>query len=731
MLASVGLPYATTQLAIGNGFSAIIACQTYIQSRLTHSRTREPSERKKEALKSSGLVSGEFLPADACNLFSSVVSSTRGEVSYVSAPTFFENRYGFPESQLVLGGLGTLGMRHHSLQARPYRWQPIRCLSFYSEKVIMSLEALANEKPDNAEIQAEYLNTVVEEDPEYVIRRYESGKYASNSDCHFVYIKAKKSFEEGNSSRRKQRQRSFPWSGSKRKQFDTEASSSVGVGSESNPVHVIRQPNKGSFFKEQFWTTLRFLIGLVLVLSLIEGQLQMRMTSNQKPILPDMSEKKVRFEDVQGVDEAKEELKEIVEFLRSPEKFTKLGGKLPKGILLIGSPGTGKTLLARAVAGEAGVPFFFCSGSEFDEMFVGVGAARVRNLFHAAKENSPCIVFVDELDAIGGTRVASDHQPYSRMTLNQLLVELDGFEENSGVVVIAATNFPEILDKALLRPGRFDSKISIVMPDVRARHQILIVHTKQVPLAKDVNLEIVARGTPGFSGADIANLINQAAIHSSTKGSLEVTMESLEWAKDKIIMGPERKSAVIEEQNRKMVAYHEAGHALVAMLTPGAMPVHKATIMPRGQALGMVSQLPEKDELSWSKKQLLARIDVSMGGRAAEELVFGEENITSGAVSDFEQATTIAENMVLRFGMSEKVGHVLHKDLGKASPEMQNLLNLEIKRFLEESYQRAIGILKKHQTQHRRLAEALLHYETLSSDEIKRIVDGKSLQRKL
>ncbi|XP_065839105.1 uncharacterized protein [Oscarella lobularis] len=650
-----------------------------------------------------------------------------------------------PSSKRQSSGYGFSGSTLFSVLRPGASTGQIRRLQMYSRKLLEDLERLANENPKNSQIQAEYLKTVVDEDPSYVIRRYESGKYAKDAESQFIYIKAKKLVEQEAAEPKKDEFQTFwsPLSSSssfraetRRKQPDFESggdagSSFTGMGSESQPLHVIKQPNKGSFYKEQLWTTLRFLIGLLLILSLIEGQLQMRMTNNQKPVLPDTSEKKVKFEDVQGVDEAKDELKEIVEFLRSPEKFSRLGGKLPKGVLLIGPPGTGKTMLARAVAGEAGVPFFFCSGSEFDEMFVGVGAARVRNLFNSAKDNSPCIVFIDELDAIGGSRIASDHQPYSRMTLNQLLVELDGFEENSGVVVIGATNFPEVLDKALVRPGRFDSKISIAMPDIRARHKILKVHTKEVPLGKDVDLEVVARGTIGFSGADIANLINQAAIHSSSQGSQSVTMESLEWAKDKIIMGPERKSAVIAEENRRLVAYHEAGHALVAVLTPGAMPVHKATIMPRGQALGMVSQLPEKDELSWSKKQLLARIDVTMGGRAAEELVFGPENITSGASSDFEQATNIAENMVLRFGMSDKVGPVVHRDASKASPEIQNAVDSEVKRLIEESYARATRILKEHSHKHKRLAEALLKYETLTAEEIRLVLDGKSLKRKL
>ncbi|EDV20952.1 uncharacterized protein TRIADDRAFT_31113 [Trichoplax adhaerens] len=500
---------------------------------------------------------------------------------------------------------------------------------------------------------------------------------------------------------------------------------------ESNINYLYSYLTLGTFFKEQVWNTIRFLIGMVLILSLIEAQLQMKISfslvSKQKEIMPDMSEKKYRFTDVQGVDEAKQELQDIVDFLKDPEKYKRLGGRLPTGILLIGPPGTGKTLLARAVAGEAGVPFFFCSGSEFDEMFVGVGAARVRNLFAAAKEHSPCIVFIDELDAIGGTRVTTDHQPFSRMTLNQLLVELDGFEKTDNIVIIGATNFPEVLDKALVRPGRFDSRISVPLPDVRGRREILKYYLGKVPTADNVDAAIIARGTVGFSGADLSNLVNQAAIKAALTSSSLVSMDHLEFAKDKIIMGPERKNATIEENNRRLVAFHESGHALVALYTRDALPVHKATIMPRGSALGMVTQLPEKDELSWSKKQLLARLDVCMGGRVAEELIFGDDSITSGAASDVQQATEIAKAMVAKYAMSEKAGLVHYHD--KNSPEAEAMIENEVRQLIKDAYERARNILKTHSTEHKRLAEALLRYETLNLEEIKTVIQGKSLKR--
>ncbi|XP_003391213.1 PREDICTED: ATP-dependent zinc metalloprotease YME1L1-like, partial [Amphimedon queenslandica] len=442
-----------------------------------------------------------------------------------------------------------------------------------------------------------------------------------------------------------------------------------------------------------------------------------------------MTDREYKFDDVQGIDEAKAEVQEMVEFLRNPSRFKKLGAKLPTGMLLIGPPGTGKTLLAKAIAGEADVPFFFASGSEFDEMFVGVGAARIRKLFEQARRSKPCVVFIDELDAVGGARITSAIHPYSRMTLNQLLVELDGYKELEGVVVIGATNFPESLDKALVRPGRFDIHIHIDMPDVKARHNILMVHSKKIKLGPDVSMEKLARGTIGFSGADLANLINQAALKASADGKTEVTEEDMEYAKDKILMGPEKKSAVIERENKEKTAYHEGGHAIVAMFTPGALPIHKATIVPRGPALGMVVMLPEKDQLSWTKKQLLASMDVAMGGRVAEEIMYGVENVTTGASSDFKKATDIARAMVTKYAMSDAVGPVFHQDKDKISSTTQKIIEDEIKRLLKESHDRAYQLLKTHATEHKRLAEGLLKYETLDLEEIKQVISGKPLSR--
>jgi cell division protease FtsH len=453
---------------------------------------------------------------------------------------------------------------------------------------------------------------------------------------------------------------------------------------------------------------------------------------------------RVTFDDVAGVEEAKEEVQEIVEFLRDPQKFQRLGGKIPRGALLVGPPGTGKTLLARAIAGEANVPFFSISGSDFVEMFVGVGASRVRDMFEQAKKNAPCIVFIDEIDAVGRHRGAGlgGGNDEREQTLNQLLVEMDGFEENEGVIIIAATNRPDVLDPALLRPGRFDRQVVVPNPDVLGRERILKVHMRRVPLAPDVEAKVIARGTPGFSGADLANLVNEAALLAARKNKKVVSMRDFEDAKDKVMMGPERRSMVMDEAEKRLTAYHEAGHALVGMHVPDTDPIHKATIIPRGRALGMVMQLPEKDKLSQTREQMHSRLAVMMGGRIAEELIFGYDKVTSGASSDISGATRLARAMVTRWGMSDKLGPLAYSDneeevfLGHSVTRTQNmseetsrLVDAEVRRFVEDAYGEAKRILTEHIADLHRLAQALLEYETLTGDEIRALLRGEAIER--
>uniref|UniRef100_A0A8D3AJU1 ATP-dependent zinc metalloprotease YME1L1 n=1 Tax=Scophthalmus maximus TaxID=52904 RepID=A0A8D3AJU1_SCOMX len=478
------------------------------------------------------------------------------------------------------------------------------------------------------------------------------------------------------------------------------------------------------------------LILLVLLLIGIYGisktpflSVRFRTTTGLDSAVDPVQMKNVTFEHVKGIEEAKNELQEVVEFLKNPQKFTALGGKLPKGVLLVGPPGTGKTLLARAVAGEADVPFYYASGSEFDEMFVGVGASRIRNLFREGKANAPCVIFIDELDSVGGKRIESPMHPYSRQTINQLLAEMDGFKPNEGVIIIGATNFPEALDNALIRPGRFDMQVTVPKPDVKGRTEILNWYLKKIKMDPGVKrASIIARGTVGFSGADLENLVNQAALKAAVDGKDMVTLKELEFAKDKILMGPERRSAEIDQKNKILTAYHESGHAIVAYYTKDAMPINKATIMPRGRSLGHVSMLPENDRWSETRSQLLAQIDVSMGGRVAEEMVFGQGDITTGASSDFDSATKIAKMMVTRFGMCEKLGVMTYTDLTKQSPETQAAVEHEVRVLLKESYERAKALLKSHAKEHKNLADALLMYETLDAKEIQLVLEGKTLE---
>jgi cell division protease FtsH len=455
-------------------------------------------------------------------------------------------------------------------------------------------------------------------------------------------------------------------------------------------------------------------------------------------------EGKVTFADVAGIDEAREELEEIVEFLKDPTRFARLGGKIPKGALLVGSPGTGKTLLARAIAGEAGVPFFTISGSDFVEMFVGVGASRVRDMFEQAKKSAPCIVFIDEIDAVGRHRGAGlgNGNDEREQTLNQLLVEMDGFDANEGIIIVAATNRPDVLDPALLRPGRFDRRVTVPLPDIEGRVKILEVHMKKVPLAPDVDARVIARGCPGMAGADLANLVNEAALMAARRGKRLVSMEQFELAKDRVIMGTEWKSLVMTDDEKRMTAYHEAGHALVRAHEPASDPIHKATIIPRGGALGMVVSMPERDNYSYHRDKMFADLATVMGGRVAEEVIFGYDKVSSGASGDIKQATKLARAMVTQWGMSDAIGPLELEEkqgetfLGYSQTQRHNmsnetalLIDKEIKRLVEDGLARAREVIKEHLDQLHAIAGALLEHETITGDEIKRIVAGEEIRR--
>ena len=510
-------------------------------------------------------------------------------------------------------------------------------------------------------------------------------------------------------------------------------------------IEATPQEQSGLFSALSLWLPFIILIGVwVFFMNRMQGGGKggaMGFGKSKAKLLNERSGR-VTFDDVAGIDEAKEELEEIVEFLRDPQKFSRLGGKIPKGALLVGPPGTGKTLLARAIAGEAGVPFFTISGSDFVEMFVGVGASRVRDMFDQAKKNAPCIVFIDEIDAVGRHRGAGygGGNDEREQTLNQLLVEMDGFEANEGVILLAATNRPDVLDPALLRPGRFDRQVQVPNPDIKGREKILHVHARKTPLGPDVDLRIIARGTPGFSGADLANLVNEAALTAARTGKRFLTMEDFENAKDRVMMGAERRSMVMTEDEKKLTAYHEAGHAVVGLNVPQHDPIHKATIIPRGRALGLVLSLPERDQLSVTKTKYKSQIAMAMGGRVAEELIFGPDNVTSGASSDIQQVSRIARAMVTQFGMSEKLGNIDYANrqdtyLGpqqgglSAGPDTQEVIDAEVRKLVDEGYETAKRILTEKSEDLKNLAEGLLEYETLTGSEITKVIAGEPLRR--
>nr|CAD1834148.1 unnamed protein product [Ananas comosus var. bracteatus] len=614
------------------------------------------------------------------------------------------------------------------------------------EKRLERLIAEADANPRDAAKQSALLSELNKHSPESVIRRFEQRSHAVDSKGVAEYLRAlvmTNAIAEYLPDEQSGKPSTLPNLLQELKQRasgnEDELFLNPGI-SEKHPLHVVMVDPKASSrstrFAQELLSTILFtvVVGLMWVMGAAAlqkyvGSLSGIGTSGvgsgatyspkelNKEIMPEKNVK--TFKDVKGCDDAKKELEEVVEYLKNPSKFTRLGGKLPKGILLTGAPGTGKTLLAKAIAGEAGVPFFYRAGSEFEEMFVGVGARRVRSLFQAAKKKAPCIIFIDEIDAVGSTR--KQWEGHTKKTLHQLLVEMDGFEQNEGIIVMAATNLPDILDPALTRPGRFDRHIVVPNPDVRGRQEILELYLQDKPMADDVDINAIARGTPGFNGADLANLVNIAAIKAAVEGVEKLTAAQLEFAKDRIIMGTERKTMYISEESRKLTAYHESGHAIVALNTDGAHPIHKATIMPRGSALGMVTQLPSQDETSVSKKQLLARLDVCMGGRVAEELIFGEDYVTTGASNDLHTATELAHYMVSTCGMSDAIGPVHVKE--RPGSEMQSRIDAEAFKLLREAYDRVKRLLKKHERALHALANALLEYETLNADEIKQILN--------
>lgn len=506
--------------------------------------------------------------------------------------------------------------------------------------------------------------------------------------------------------------------------------------------------------KESFWSILGSLLPIILLIIIaVSFMRQMQggaggrggalgFGKSRARLLTEKTER-VTFDDVAGIEEAKDDLHEVVDFLKDPHKYQRLGAKIPRGCLLVGPPGTGKTLLARAIAGEAKVPFFTISGSDFVEMFVGVGASRVRDMFEQGKKNAPCIIFIDEIDAVGRHRGAGHGggNDEREQTLNQLLVEMDGFDANESVIIVAATNRPDVLDPALLRPGRFDRQITVPNPDINGRTKILEVHLRKVPKAPDVNANIIARGTPGFSGADLANIVNEAALLAARIGKKVVSQRDLESAKDKVMMGSERKSMVMSDDEKKMTAYHEGGHALVSLYFPASDPIHKATIIPRGRALGMVMRLPEADKLSYLREKMVADLAVSMGGRVAEELIFGYDKVSSGASSDIKYASKLARAMVTEWGMSDKIGPLFYGAdqqetfLGYSAPsrlsseQMANIIDDEVKRIVEEAHENARKILTEHLDELHNIAQSLLEFETLTGDEIRGLLKGEAVRR--
>ncbi|ODV86835.1 hypothetical protein CANARDRAFT_195792 [[Candida] arabinofermentans NRRL YB-2248] len=601
---------------------------------------------------------------------------------------------------------------------------------------LASQEQAANRELGNPAAQAAFYRSLLNANyPHILVSRYETPGIATSKECALLYIDAL--VKMGENQKAQQVASSLGLSTpvgafGNGNNVGVGNGGGIGNGSRAEPIHVILTESSRTAIAKwaKYFVTMGLLsYGVYVAFNyLVEnGSIIKGPNSEDKTI--EASNSNVKFSDVCGVDEARGELEEIVEFLKDPSKFTGLGGELPKGVLLTGPPGTGKTLLARATAGEAGVPFFFMSGSEFDEVYVGVGAKRVRELFTKARARAPAIIFIDELDAIGGKRKSKD-QAWAKQTLNQLLVELDGFSQTEGIIIIGATNFPDSLDKALTRPGRFDKIVNVDLPDVRGRVDILKHHMKNIAMAKDVDPSVIARTTTGMSGAALKNLVNQAAIYASHQNALSVNMSHLEWAKDKVLMGGERKTMVMTQETRRNTAYHEAGHAIAAMFTEGATPLYKATILPRGRALGITFQLPEMDKYDTTKTELFATLDVCMGGKIAEEMLYGPNNVTSGCSSDLTSATRTARAMVTAYGMSDLIGPVKLSDQWESwSPKLRDMADQETRKMLLESEERTRKLLHEKRVELKRLAEGLLEYETLTKEEMETVVKGESINK--
>ncbi|KAK4101096.1 ATP-dependent metallopeptidase Hfl [Parathielavia hyrcaniae] len=611
--------------------------------------------------------------------------------------------------------------------------------------LLANREAAANRNPNSATAQNSFYQLLLKANmPAIVLERYQSGRFATNEAADEAYSRALAmingttgAIAQGDAAANASNLQVVGQAVAAHRAGRNMAFSTGPNGGKNGPLHVIVDETFGTaalrWIKFLLWFGLCAYLSLVLVTMVIEGVSTLkRPGSKVDGIDPKAENQKARFSDVHGCDEAKEELQELVDFLRNPEKFSNLGGKLPKGVLLVGPPGTGKTLLARAVAGEAGVPFFYMSGSEFDEIYVGVGAKRVRELFNTAKAKSPSIIFIDELDAIGGRRNSRD-ATYVRQTLNQLLTEMDGFAQNSGVILLGATNFPESLDKALTRPGRFDRHVHVSLPDVRGRIAILKHHSKKVKMGTDVNIAAIAARTSGLSGAELENIVNQAAIHASKEKAKAVMQSHFEWAKDKVIMGAEKRSMVITPKEKEMTAYHEAGHALVAYYSKDtAGDLYKVTVLPRGQSLGHTAFLPAMDKYSYSVRDYVGMIDRAMGGKVAEEIVYGNEFVTSGVSADLDSATRTAWQMVAQLGMSERLGPVEYlRSYDRLSSETRAIVESEVKKVLDESYARARALLVSKRHELDLLAKALVEYETLDRAEVEKVLRGEKLEGRI